>query len=110
MRRFNSMPAIEVRPPWAVKKYAPDKPYLISWNYPVWYRNHCSARRRHMVATEQKALEFALKHKIPGDRVPYAMRKKLCEFARTVKALGSTNIVRSGKSSAPSATSSCPGS
>jgi len=103
MRPFDPMHAVEVRPPYAVKHHGhADKPYVLSWDYPVRVRNYISAQRRHLLADEQKAVEFALKHKIPPDRLPLALRKKLCDVARTARAIASTSTAPCDTSSAPS--------
>ncbi|TQE93797.1 MAG: hypothetical protein FKY71_18025, partial [Spiribacter salinus] len=85
---FEPNHSIRVRPPYEVKTFGhPDKPYVIEWSYPLKHDGKwIDTRRRHKLTSAEKALEFALKHRIPTDRLPYAIRKKLCEHAHTVKA------------------------
>lgn len=104
--------AIRVRPPYEIKTFGhPDKPYVIEWSYPLMYNGRCiDTRRRHKLTTADKAFAFALKHRIPRDRLPYAIRKKLCEYAHTVTALTSTSTAPCVRSSAASVCGGCRGS
>ena len=87
--KFDPMHDIEVRPPHDVKQRGgADKPYIISWGYPVYTnRQFTSSNRRHNTVTTSEALTFALKHQIPMDRLPVSVREQLCELARYVKTL-----------------------
>lgn len=109
---FNPNHAVRVRPPYEVKRFGhPDKPYVIEWSYPLMYNGRCiDTRRRHKLATADKTFEFALKHRIPSSRLPYAIRKKLCEHAQTVRARTSTSTAPCARSSAANADGGCRGS
>ena len=86
MRHWTSSnPTISVRDPEGVKKYGqPDKPYLLQWYYPCWHRGFVEARPTRRAATEQKALDFAIKHRIHPEDMPVALRTKLRSLARTL--------------------------
>jgi len=104
MHKFDPMHVIEIRTPYDVKLHGQaDKPYVLSWDYPVWIKGqYLGPKRRHMTATVEKAMEFALKHRIPRDRLPPALRKRLCDLARTARAIASTSTAPCDTSSAPS--------
>ena len=105
------MHSVRVRSPYEVKVYGdPDKPSYWSGTTPLWYKGRFSGtQRRHMLATPEKALEFTLKHRIPSDRLPVAMRKKLCAYAHTVSTTASTSTAPCTRSSARNVAPSCPG-
>lgn len=105
------MHSVRVRTPYEVKVYGdPDKPFVIEWDYPLFIKGRFGgSQRRHQLASAEKALQFTLKHEIPLDRLPIAMRKKLCAYARTVSTIASTSTARCTRSSALDAERSCPG-
>lgn len=87
---FDSAPAVRKRTQYERRVYGrDDKPYLISWCYPA-YRLQ-EPPRTYRCTTEKKALEFALKHKIPLRELPPCLRTKIRSYVRTVAAIASTS-------------------
>lgn len=92
-RKFDPMHHILKRPQYELRVYGhEDKPYVCCWLYPKKVNGRFAGQEtRHMLATEEQALEFAVKHKCYYNRVPPALRKKLCQLARTAGAINSTS-------------------
>lgn len=85
-RKFDSMPAIEDRDEQGYRNYGRrDHAYLLSWYYPARTNGKMESVRRRQIATTERALEFAIKHRPPVDRVPVSLRVKLAKLLRTLE-------------------------
>jgi hypothetical protein len=89
-RQFDPGHQVQVRTPEEVKAYGkPEKPYIASWDYPVFQDGQFSGlQKRRQIYDEAKAIEFAQRHRILWHRLPEVLIRAI--RAKSTKSVDSS--------------------